>query len=140
MPYKIYEYLPTKALYLMIWGHFTDDELLESNQKAIEYLDQNSTKVSLISDFTYMTNYTKNVFKLANAFTVFNHPQHHWQVVISDDKLVSFISNTVIQIGKRTNNKYNFKIVPNSDDAMEFIRNIFPEYTELPPFPDFDNQ
>lgn len=135
MPYKLYDYIPNRVLYVRIWGDYSADELVTSNQEVLNYLNRASHKIINISDFMLMRDYPKNVFKLASTFTLFGHPQHNWQIVISPDAAVRFISSTVIQMAKRANNKIQFKVAASPEEALLILPHLDPQLLNLPPFP-----
>lgn len=102
MPYRfLADYVPDLVSYMQVWGEYTPEELIASNQEGMAAHDTRSGRAYGIVDFRAMTGFPKNIALLSQTFSVFSHPRLAWTVVISESALVRFISATVAQVAKR---------------------------------------
>ncbi|MFZ4813269.1 MAG: hypothetical protein ACOYL5_01945 [Phototrophicaceae bacterium] len=138
MPYKFYDYIPGRVIYMSVWGNYTHSENIASNKESIAILDAAINPIISIVDFTLMDSFSKNLNVLSSSFNMFAHPNHHWQLVITDDRLTAFISATVIQVAKRGNRPQNFAIVKTQSEALTRLKRIDPNLTDIPPLPPFE--
>ncbi len=130
MPYQYFEYIPNRIIYFKVTGEFTAQELIESNQNIINHLDAAAPPLHFITDFRAMTSYPMNLKQLVEAFTVFSHPKLGWDIIISTDRVVGFLSLTVIRVVGKTQ-KDNLKVVKTLDEALEALVVVAPDLEEI---------
>jgi hypothetical protein len=137
MPYKIYEHIPNHSLYTSIWGEYKPDELEASNQEVIAYMDNAKGLVHNITDFRKMTAYPIDLHKLTKTFTLFAHPRMGWEIVITNDNVVKYLSAMVVQIVKRSNSREGgIKVVGSTQEALAVLEHVAPYLGKPLPFPE----
>lgn len=132
MPYDLSIYIPKRVLYCHVYGEYTLAEMRESNQKIIDYLNQQVTAVHVISDFVGMTNLNHDLPMLVKTFSFFAHAHQGWSIVISPDPIIRVISTAVVQQVKQADVNVTMRAFEDRQTALAFLTRI--DLT-LPPLP-----
>ncbi|MCU0498970.1 MAG: hypothetical protein MUF87_16585 [Anaerolineae bacterium] len=135
MPSKTTLYIPDHVAYTKIWGVFTAAEMTATNQEVIAILDQAPQPMQLIVDFREMTDFPKKLTYLSSTFTVFSHPKHDWQFVLSSDRVINFVSQLTFQVVAPSHRKNRMLVTSNPQEILDVLVKFLPRDTVFPPFP-----
>ena len=137
MPYRVIEHIPGRLLYYIIWDELRAEDMVESNKEVHSYMDVQSTKVNIISNFLHMTSYSRDIAKLSSTFTLFKHDNHGWTVPISNDAVFKFVANLTVEMIKRaSNSEGGLRAVNTEQAAIEKMESLVPDIAPIPALPD----
>lgn len=135
MPFKTMIYIPNQVAYTRIWGAFTAKEMTACNQEVIEILNHAPQPMQLIVDFREMTEFPKQLTHLSSTFTLFSHPKHDWQFVLTSDRVVKFVSQLTFQLVAPSHRKNRMLSTSDPQEILKALARFLPRDTVFPPFP-----
>jgi len=129
MPVRILWYFPDYVVNAQMWGEFTFEELSIGSQETAELIRKGQAPVHDIIDMRYIEKYPLDVKQIFNATPVFREPNLGWVLLISDDRVVRFLTHMVLQL-----HKTRVRYCSTPAEALAFLREIDERLGELPPY------
>lgn len=117
-----------RVIFVDIGISLTMTDLIEMNEKIIEFLDAGDAKVHIIFRATELVAFPVTFSSLSKVFSFVTHPNLGWDITINNNRLLSFISAMV----NRAINRRATKYVDTYEDAKELLQRIDPSLPELP--------
>jgi hypothetical protein len=102
-----------------LYGHVILDDLKQVTQKSLEHLESSSTVVHAITDTLDIEALPNNIPALLRQLNAQQHRNSGYTIIITSNKLISFMSNTVLQVLK-----LNVRIVRTTDDAKKILTQL----------------
>lgn len=121
MPYNISWWSEGEVLYLKLYGHLTLDDLEQVTQKSLEYLEASSTIIHAITDATDVESTPSNIPTLLRKMNAGQHRNSGYTIIITSNKLITFIANTLLQVLKM-----QVRIVQTKEEAQKILDRVTP--------------
>ncbi|MFN8373033.1 MAG: hypothetical protein U0694_09170 [Anaerolineae bacterium] len=126
MPFKVSWYIPRVA-WCYVWGTYTAEELKDSAAQGQELVRVGTPLVHDLIDMRHMIEYPKNLRDIIQLTPIFKEPNLGWVVVLTDDKMVRFLSHAVTSISK-----VRLRTFTDPQEALDFLARMD---ETLPPLP-----
>lgn len=109
------------VLYAYYWDQIGIEDLKAASEYAIEQLrGSDRPLVHIVVDMRDLKNYPKNVFEISNATAIFREKNLGWVVLLTHDRVISFLGATVTQIAS----KVRFRSFQQPEDGFKFLHKV----------------
>jgi hypothetical protein len=130
MGYKVSWYSESRVAWCQVWGDYTLDELRDSAAAGQVLIQTGTPLVHDLIDMRRMTDYPKNIREIIKLTPIFKEPNLGWVVVLTEDKIVGFLSHAVTSISK-----VRIRTFTNPQEALEFLARIDETLPPLAAYP-----
>lgn len=125
--------VPERIFVFHVYGEMAIDDVAQSSEAAIQYARSGQPPVHGIIDIRDVTSYPKSVDQFRQAAAILKEPNIGWIIGVSNDRVLSFIGDTVAQLSRVKSKTFN-----NPDDALEFLWRVDSTLPQIiPDYPSF---
>lgn len=101
MSHTVEWYIPSRLIYLDIWGDVTLEEIEAVNAEVVRLLDQGDSPVHLLGRDQDVGKMPVNLRELQKRFTLVNHPTLGWIVGVGEvNPVLNFLFPMLMKIAR----------------------------------------
>lgn len=116
MPYEVRWYYPQRILLLRVYDTVTVEDIGLFGVKIREFANEAIPPMYTIIDALDVKQFPTNLNQLRQAATMERHPNVVWTILVSQNKLINFITSVFTQLSGVT-----FRAFDSMEAAVEFI-------------------
>lgn len=113
-----------RVIYHYWWGNGTVDDAHSVNSQTLDMYAQypEQEKIHIVVDSTKQDTIDVNFTDAQQAYTIINHNQIGWVIIMTNNSLIRMICNAILYL-----TPVQFRLVRTFDDALVIMKKLMPD-------------